>query len=1008
MPRRASWLLALVLLTLIGCASNQSTNDPPEEPPRPARDVGLTDSINIADARSVKSHQFKGSNDVAVARVGDFVGGHDMHRLAHVVRGGSGSWVSYQLRVAPGKSTLVEIEEIDGRETDVRAYDVFIDGVKVLLRTWQGCGAGPVHYFVVAPPTMNDHATIRLMSRLPARFAISRIWAYADFDRYFAASGMAAPYYLAPTVPLKWNDYDRDVERVRRIRISMGGSSLREIKPAWTTWIAYAQLSDRELARRIDYALRIARELSIPVQICFDSWWANTPTGADGQGGFWTDVKYQQVVLNRTLGQMQLSIPNQWSNTPWLSVNQGDLNSFKARRLTTAATTLAERYEKLAAQGKADLILAINLDNEPVYWASGSAGLGPDLLEADFNSASIANAKRDGVALDPSDGLSRSERLWLWRNLLGYNAMAASTVADALQQASDLAPGEGESESPLIRFRNREPTTGESEAALSPALSRIAGRGSQEFAPVDLLRNNVYTQAMMMALPANQYPMMSAAYPLWESAAPAACRVGGEWNAGSRATIEATLHQLPLGRCAQVNAECENRAENMLGVMPGYALGQRFYALYNYPLDRMNVAVSELTDLERPFTLPVYGRVLADYTFVGESWKYQVQARSGLATGLLGNTSMIAAYPVSNQAPAYLVYKLQSPSPGGFDGLTLELAGRAKNFTRDDSAVCIRVLAAPENAPSDLREVAQISDAGNLDEIHRIDLSAVARGNGAIVVRIELAAPGVDQKMLSWCAIHHVRFTLPWVNEPVEQKTSLAESRQRHLLVSWRRDAELMLEALSRANLESADAQLAYWLGEYARSYSIACRALAERARVTLDPPYASRVKEAAPDQPRTIAGVFAATAAGGTSLSIYADSGVIDDLLINDRTKIARNGATVATLADFRRGDDIVAKVDPTSGDAIEVQGGAAELVGVVAEFQPLSPMQMPTIKLTGEAKPHVIDLGAPLHLADGDTTLKSLPCGSIKLIAGDKVALRINPKTGRVFELWRVAANR
>src|SRR5205823_14377550 len=99
------------------------------------------------------------------------------------------------------------------------------------------------------------------------------------------------------------------------------------------------------------------------------------------------------------------------------------LNAFKVQRLTSAASHL---------RGRTANLLAINLDNEPVYWASGNAALGSDLLMADFNPATIEAAAHDGVLLDPGDGLSRGERLWLWKNLLHYNDMIGRAVRDAL------------------------------------------------------------------------------------------------------------------------------------------------------------------------------------------------------------------------------------------------------------------------------------------------------------------------------------------------------------------------------------------------------------------------------------------------------------------------------------------------------------------------------------------------------------------------------------------------
>ena len=105
-----------------------------------------------------------------------------MHRMSHVVRGGTGAWVSYQLKVEPQKATTIEIEEIDGRESDVvRAYQVLVDDQPVFLRTWRTCGAGPLHYFVHIPPANRDRVILKLVNKLPSNFAISRIWSFSDF-----------------------------------------------------------------------------------------------------------------------------------------------------------------------------------------------------------------------------------------------------------------------------------------------------------------------------------------------------------------------------------------------------------------------------------------------------------------------------------------------------------------------------------------------------------------------------------------------------------------------------------------------------------------------------------------------------------------------------------------------------------------------------------------------------------------------------------------------------------
>src|SRR5206468_5672214 len=123
--------------------------------------AGLTDSLDVSDPASVASHPFKSEGNVATAIAGDFVGGHDLRRMAHIVSG-EGSSVSYQLKVEPGEPITLEFEEIDDRDTDVRAYLVLVDDVRTVLRTWQSCGAGPVHHFVTFSPRDADHLTVKL------------------------------------------------------------------------------------------------------------------------------------------------------------------------------------------------------------------------------------------------------------------------------------------------------------------------------------------------------------------------------------------------------------------------------------------------------------------------------------------------------------------------------------------------------------------------------------------------------------------------------------------------------------------------------------------------------------------------------------------------------------------------------------------------------------------------------------------------------------------------------
>ena len=226
--------------------------------------VGLTDAINIADARAEKAHGFASTGDARRQVVGDWVGDHDTRRLCRTVRG-SKSWISYRLRVHPRLATTLEIEERDGRERDVRGYLVFIDNKKTFLRTWQSSGAGPLHFFVQIPATGKKQVTVRLANVGEAPFSISRLWAFAGFGKYFEDAGMAVPYFMSPMLRVNPADFAGDLTRLRQIKASLGEPP--RARAAWGTWITYAALGPRETERAINHALSLAQSSAMPVQL---------------------------------------------------------------------------------------------------------------------------------------------------------------------------------------------------------------------------------------------------------------------------------------------------------------------------------------------------------------------------------------------------------------------------------------------------------------------------------------------------------------------------------------------------------------------------------------------------------------------------------------------------------------------------------------------------------------------------------------------------------------------
>ena len=112
-------------------------------------------------------------------------------------------------------------------------------------------------------------------------------------------------------------------------------------------------------------------------------------------------------------------------------MNSPVLNQYRAKRLEESIGLLKE-----VSEGSATWIKGIYVDNEPRYWDTDCEAGNPKsirkVLWADFNPFVVEDAKKDGVALDPSDGLSDAELTWLHRNVGKYNQNTVDAANKAI------------------------------------------------------------------------------------------------------------------------------------------------------------------------------------------------------------------------------------------------------------------------------------------------------------------------------------------------------------------------------------------------------------------------------------------------------------------------------------------------------------------------------------------------------------------------------------------------
>lgn len=313
------------------------------------------------------------------------------------------------------------------------SYRLFADGTELYERQATSTGFGPVTYFVRGGERIGSKVQLKNRGPKPVLISSIRSVKQAELDLLlrkdqFRLLGLIAPGCSA----------DEKERYVRMLAEKLRPRQTEQITTGFSCEIRFANQKPDAVRKEIEMCRRWAKEHKFPAFIGLVSWWSGTPFFVDdGLGGKFGDIKYQQIcyspdvevpenaALKDLLGERYnrhygLSVPNQWSSTPWLTMNSTVLNEYRYRRLDEAVGLLKD-----ASNEDTSWIYGLYLENEPRYWdtdcEAGNPGSNRKVLWADFNSLVIADAKRDGVDLDPSDGLSYEELSWLHRNVGRYN-----------------------------------------------------------------------------------------------------------------------------------------------------------------------------------------------------------------------------------------------------------------------------------------------------------------------------------------------------------------------------------------------------------------------------------------------------------------------------------------------------------------------------------------------------------------------------------------------------------
>lgn len=399
------------------------------------------DMVICGKSDSENAHGFK-ANGSAPSKSMDTVLGALRRSYPVRVLESANSSIILGLSVEPGPNPVVlEIEEIHNRSPRVFGYTAEVNGTMVYFRTYQEVGAGPNHVFMEVPRKLVKDGTLRLTlcNQGDAPVAVSRIWAYGDFDRLAESNDTWRPmpilaeaqvllgWFGKPKVPttepsLRSMSKEKDPHAWKELRQMFAKEGI--IGAGFQTSSSYLGQNGMSIQNQIDDALRRAGGGGVMWQYKFMGCdWGGHPSLLDGQGGDFYDIRYSQAVYNPVEKKYGPTWPKSPGGTIWPTAGEAPLNRFVVERSRLTARILSERIGLLAAQGIHPSELCFAGEEGPSYWWQGGYG--------DFSPANVAAAAKDGVVLDPAN-LTPSARRWMFDNLTKRFSERCRAIAEGL------------------------------------------------------------------------------------------------------------------------------------------------------------------------------------------------------------------------------------------------------------------------------------------------------------------------------------------------------------------------------------------------------------------------------------------------------------------------------------------------------------------------------------------------------------------------------------------------
>ena len=378
----------------------------------------------------------KGTSEIKTVSV--LVGDNDGSYTVRTLKGYN-SEMSFTLDgVTPNAPAMIDIEEIHLRDDRPIAYAVYVNGTEVYGRNYAAAADGPNHaYFDVSADVVGSSGklTVRLVNKTDSEVRFRQVWAISDPETLAAEQGIAKK--MDVVLMLNEQPNNLNLEYLKALVESYKCAGMYNIGLCWE--IQYLQWGKKQTETWLNNVFNASVYTGATLYLGINSWWGGTPSGPDGQGGYWQDATYQQITYDKNnfdgRGNWQLSSPNEWSNTPWLSMNNDYYNKVRVQRIKETVEFIQLRTAEIALSGKQMPAVHLYTENEPYYWPiywtqydfdNSPYGVG------DFSTWVVQDAAADGITLDPTDGLSKEEAFWLYRNLNTYISEVGNAIADGL------------------------------------------------------------------------------------------------------------------------------------------------------------------------------------------------------------------------------------------------------------------------------------------------------------------------------------------------------------------------------------------------------------------------------------------------------------------------------------------------------------------------------------------------------------------------------------------------